>query len=750
MSGRRYPAAARLELTERLFGHPVPDPYRWLEDAADPHTAAWLAAQGELYRRERDQWPARSQWAARLAELAAAGVGSLPRPRGKRLFYTRRDPGQQHPVLVVRGPAGRERPLLDPLALDPAGTTTLAAWQPSIEGDLVAYQLAEGGTGESVLRVLDIATGEAVDGPVDRVRRSPVAWLPGGTAFYYVRRLHPDLVPAAERQYHRRVYLHRLGTDPAADAPVFGAGRGHTDYYSVRVSVDGRWLVVGASAGTARGTELWLADLAGADPGRPELRCLQPAGGGRTVPYLRPGMSPADPMLLLTDRDAPRGRLATATPEPGAPWTDLVGQRPDAVLADIAVLDGAELDRPLLLVVWTEDAASTITVHDLATGAPVGTVPLPGRGTVGNIVDRPDGGAEAWFSYTDFTTPRTVYRYDGHTGRCERWSARPRPEVPEVQTRQVTYRSADGTTVGMFVVSRPGPGVGPPSGPAPAILTGYGGFGSSTTPDYSPLALAWVAAGGVYAVANVRGGGEQGEGWHRAGSRDRKQNAVDDLHAAADWLAHNGWTTPAQLGLLGQSNGGLLVGAALTQHPEKYAAVVGVAPLLDMVRYERSGLGPSWTPEYGTAADPEQLRWLLSYSPYHHVRAGTRYPAVLLVSFDADTVVDPLHARKMCAALQHATAGSAPILLRSEGQVGHGARALARGVDALADTVAFLAAHLGLPADAARSPVVAPGSLPLGHPDVVDTGLDQAGAEPEPLSLIPGPAVTESRWAPNR
>ena len=288
-----------------------------------------------------------------------------------------------------------------------------------------------------------------------------------------------------------------------------------------------------------------------------------------------------------------------------------------------------------------------------------------------------------------------VLRFDARDASVTTWAAAPGSvEVPDVTARQVTYRSKDGTAVRMLVISSSDA----PAGPRPTILYGYGGFDISLTPAYSPNILAWVSAGGVYAVAGLRGGNEEGEEWHRAGMLDRKQNVFDDFHAAAEALIRDGWTTAEQLAISGGSNGGLLVGAALTQRPDLYAAVVCSAPLLDMVRYERFGLGQTWNVEYGTASDAEQLGWLLAYSPYHRVTEGTRYPAVLFTVFTNDTRVDPVHAYKMCAALQHATASGPrrPVLLRAEAQVGHGARAVSRTAELSGDTLSFAARHTGL------------------------------------------------------
>ncbi|MGE5287698.1 MAG: prolyl oligopeptidase family serine peptidase [Micromonosporaceae bacterium] len=690
-----YPNTRRLTQTETIHGHQVSDPYRWLEDAASEETKAWLAAQDDLFASQAGTWQGRDVLAARIRELLGAGYVSPPVWRADRQFFMRRTAEQEHAVLLAADQESGERTLLDPMAIDASGSTTLDSWQPDKEGRLLAYQLSEGGNEESVLRVMDVASGQIVDGPIDRCRYSPVAWLPGGKAFYYVRRLPADTVPPGEDQYHRRVYLHQLGTPPGQDVMVFGADMEKTNYYGVSVSHDGHWLMVTASRGTAPRNDLWLADLTACDPATPELVVVQEGLDAQTSAYAgRDGR-----LYMFTDYGAPRGKLAVADPadpRPGS-WRDLISEDPEAVLGGYGILDGPELDRPVLLARWTRHAISEITVHDLASGERTGAVPLPGLGSASGISEHPDGGHEAWFSYTDHVTPTSVHRYDAVTGQTTLWARPPGTvAVPPAQTRQLSYESADGTEVRMTVTFR-----ADLPNPRPTILYGYGGFGLSLTPGYSASTLAWVEAGGVYAVAGLRGGGEEGEDWHRAGMLDRKQNVFDDFHAAAGKLIAEGWTTREQLAVSGGSNGGLLVGAAITQRPEMFAAALCSAPLLDMVRYERFGLGQTWNVEYGSAGEPGQLGWLLSYSPYHHVREGTSYPATLFTVFDSDTRVDPMHARKMCAALQHATASDRPILLRREAEVGHGARAVSRAVAVAAESLAFLAHFTGL---AIRSP----------------------------------------------
>jgi prolyl oligopeptidase len=745
----RYPAARRDDLVEDLHGRLVADPYRWLEDAGSDETTAWSAAQDELYTAYRAGAEARAAGTPfeagsledRLHALLGAGAVGAPACRGERYFQSRREPGAEHAVVLVvepdPGAAGgrRERVLIDPMALDPAGTTTLDSWQPSKEGRLLAYQVSTGGTEESVLRVLDVDTGQVVEGPIDRARYSPVAWLPGGEAFFYVRRLAPELVPDDERQFHRRVWLHRVGTSPDVDVEVFGAGRDLATYYGASVSRDGRWLIVSASVGTAPRTDVWIADLAEAglggagtgaagSPATGSSAAVGSPAAGRDRGEEAPSVSlrevavgldaevgawmGRDGMLYVhTNLDAPRGRLCVTSPgDPGpATWRTLLPEDPEAVLEDVALLDGGgEATAPtLLLASWRRHAVSEVTRHDPGTGALLGPVALPGLGSVSGLVTRPEGGSDVWFSYADHVTVPAVHRFSGATWSVEVWARPPGavPEVPSVRVQQLVATSTDGTAVRAFVVALASSldDEERPLAPAPTILYGYGGFQVSLDPAYSAGTLAWVEAGGVYVVANLRGGGEEGEAWHRAGMRGEKQNAFDDFFAVAQLLVAEGWTTRDRLACWGGSNGGLLVGAAVTQRPELFAAGVCSAPLLDMVRYQLFGLGRTWTEEYGATEVAEELGWLLGYSPYHAVRAGTAYPATLFTVFEGDTRVDPLHARKTAAAMQAAipvAPDERPVLLRRETGVGHGGRALSRSIALTAEQLRFVADRTGL------------------------------------------------------
>ncbi|MGI8491217.1 MAG: prolyl oligopeptidase family serine peptidase, partial [Acidimicrobiales bacterium] len=667
-----------------LHGHAVHDPYRWLEDSIDPRTEAWSQWEDHRWEDWASAHPERLVWARKLRSLVP-DFRSAPTVVGYRRFWMEREALQDHAVLWVEDPGGR-RSLIDPNALSPDHTVTLDGWEPSLEGDRVAYLLSSGGDEESCLWIIDTATGELIDGPVDRLRYSSLAWLPGGDTLLYVRRLPPGEVPAGEEAFHRRLWHHRVGEDPSSDLQLFGEGLDKTAYLGVEVSQDGRWAAVTVNLGTAPRNDLYLADLA---------QVVDPALAGSTLEWRAvlvdadaqawPHFDRAGRLWLLTDLEAPRRRLCVtdpATPEPGN-WVEVVGEDSHSAVLESFCLSGEHL-----VIVRNRHAASEVSVHDRSTGSFSHLVQLPGSGTA-DLTGRRDEAPELWVGYTDFATP---YEVRALRPEDRRW---PGDAPAGVHSREVAFRSADGTEVRMTVVA---PGL-MPTEPHPTVLYGYGGFNVALTPAYSSSILAWVQAGGVWAVANLRGGSEEGEDWHRAGMRENKQRVFEDFEAAADTLVAGGWTTTEQLGIFGGSNGGLLVGAALTRRPGSYTVVVCSAPLLDMVRYERFGLGATWSDEYGSASDPRELGWLLGYSPYHHVREGAGYPAVLFTIFEGDTRVDPLHARKMATALQWASSSDPaqrPVLVRRETEVGHGARAVQRAIDLAADELTFMADQLGL------------------------------------------------------
>jgi len=672
-------AAPRDTVVETLGPHRVADPYRWLEDPADPRTVAWLVEQRDRFRAARASWPSRDGFRRRLAELTAFELCTPPVWRGRTAFFTSQGPGREHAALRTLDPSGAERVLLDPAHLDPSGGTTLDAWSPGPDGRLVACQLSAGGTEDAVLRVLDAGSGTFVGEPLAGCRYSAVAWLPDGTAFCCVREDEPGAGP--------RVWRHTVGADPAAGRLVFVPPDEDADL-DLALDETGRHLLITVDG--PDGTAIWLLDLPGRGaPGGNPVRVAACPDGWSAVWPGRDGR-----LYLLTDDGAPRGRIvvadtASATADPGR---TLVPEAPSATLESCTVLDGAGI----LLAAWSQSGRSTLTVHDLATGTRRWDVPLPGPGIVAAVTSRPEG-HEAWFSYTDTLTPPTVYRLDAADRSVRRW----RPPAPAasgpafvpprgVRAAELRYPSADGTQVRMLLTLPLRA-----DGPRPAIVHAYGAFGESQLADYYEFGLAWAEAGGVLAIPCVRGGGEEGEAWHEAGMRDRKQRGIDDLLAAVTYLVRTGLADPRAIGVKGFSAGGLLAAAALVQAPDRFAAAELTSPLLDMARYELSGLGHLWSEEFGHRDDPDELAALLAYSPYHNVAAGTGYPAVLLAVFDGDTRVDPMHARKMCAALQHATCSGRPVLLRTEPGVGHGERSRSARLNYFADVLSFFTTCLG-------------------------------------------------------
>jgi prolyl oligopeptidase len=668
-----------VDVVESLHGETVADPYRWLEDGDSPETRAWTERQNALTEAYLAAFPGRERIRRRLDALLAIGALGVPTPARGRYFYLRRDGRQNQPILYARdGVAGADRVVVDPNAANPAGTTALDWYFPSLDGRYLAYGLSEDGSEQSVLHVLDVATGRILPDRIPRTRSAAVAWLPDGSGFYYTRYPGSGEVPKGEEHYHRAVQFHPLGGDPAADPLVFRpAAKEH--WPGVGVSPDGRWLVV-TVARTFDETDLYLQDLAAGGPLVAVARDL-PASFEGEVAHGR--------LFVRTNLDAPTYRLYVADPERPARdgWREIVPPRNDAVLEGVTVAGGR------LALSYLERASSRLRLTDFD-GRPAAEVALPTLGSLFGVGAEWDG-RELFFGFSSYTVPPSVYRIDLGTGEHSLWRRVEADMDPEAfEVRQVTYASRDGTPVTMFLVHRRGLAR---DGDAPTYLTGYGGFNISMTPAFSRSLLLWLERGGVVAVPNIRGGGEYGEHWHQSGMLGRKQNSFDDFIAAAEWLIAEGYTRPARLAAAGGSNGGLLMGAVLTQRPELFRAVLIQVPLLDMLRYHRFLIARLWIPEYGSADDPEQFPWLRAYSPYHHVRDGVAYPAVLLATAESDTRVDPMHARKMAARLQAATASGHPVLLRLEARAGHGAgKPLSKVLDELTDSWSFVFCELGV------------------------------------------------------
>ena len=676
-----YPSTRTDDIVDVLHGERIPDPYRWLEDGESLETLAWTEAQNALTRKYLEAVPARAAIRRRLEQLLTIGALSAPTPARGRYFYQRRDGTQNQPVLYVRdGVDGPDRVLLDPNRLAAAGTTALDWYFPSDDGRLLAYGLSENGSEESVLRVLQVESGTPFPETIPDTRACDLAWLPDASGFYYTRYPHGGEVTPDERQYHRAVYLHRLGADPAMDPLGFKPSE-KEHWPGVSLSPDGRWLLVSV-ARTFDQTDLYLQDRARGGPLRPVVRDLphQHEGQlGRDALYIRSNMEASTYGLYLADpaRPAREG------------WRTLVAPRPEAVL------DGVLLTRRWLALSYLERASSKLMVTDLD-GTDSREVALPVIGSLFGWGGEPDG-EELFYAFSSYTVPPSIYHVDLPSGRAKLWRRVEADLEPDrFELRQVVYPSRDGTPVSMFVVHQRGLVL---NGVNPTYLTGYGGFNISMSPAFSRSLLLWLEHGGVVAVPNLRGGGEYGEAWHQDGMLARKQNTFDDFIAAAEYLIRERYTSAPHLAIAGGSNGGLLMGAVLTQRPELFRAVVIQVPLLDMLRYPRFRIARLWIPEYGSADDPEQFRWLRAYSPYHNVRDGVAYPATLLATAESDTRVDPLHARKLAARLQAASTSGHPVLLRLESRAGHGAgKPVSKVLEELLDSWSFVFRELGVDA----------------------------------------------------
>jgi prolyl oligopeptidase len=676
---RSYPKTPADGVVDVLHGETIADPYRWLEDGETPETRLWTEQQNALTQAHLSAVPGRDRVRSRLEELLAIGVVSVPTPARGRYFYQRRDGRQNQPVLYWRaGVEGEDRAAVDPNTLNPNGTTALDWYYPSQDGRLLAYGLSENGSEESVLHLLDVESGRHLPDRIPQMRSASLAWLPDGSSFYYTRYPSAGEVPAGEEHYHRAVYRHLLGTDPAADPLVFRPTQKEF-WPGVSLSPDGRWLVIGV-ARTFDQTDIYIQDLRSGGPLVPVAENL-PASFEGEIAHGR--------LFLRTNLDAPTYRVYQVDPEhpDRSAWREIVAPRSEAVLESVTVTGGR------LALGYLKRASSRLRITDLE-GHPVQDVALPGLGSLFGVSGEWDGD-EVFYGFSSYTIPPSVYRIDLTTGTSTLWRRVAADIDPgEFEVRQVHYASRDGTPISMFLVHRAGLAH---TGDNPTYLTGYGGFNISMTPAFSRSLLLWLEHGGVLAVPNIRGGGEYGETWHQAGILGSKQNSFDDFIGAAEWLIAEGYTRPERLAAAGGSNGGLLVGAVLTQRPELFRAVLVQVPLLDMLRYHRFLIARLWIPEYGSPDDPAQFLWLRAYSPYHHVREGVAYPAVLLATAESDTRVDPMHARKMAARLQAATSADRPILLRLEARAGHGAgKPLSKIVDELTDSWTFVFFELGV------------------------------------------------------
>ena len=675
------PVAEVRPLPETFHGTKLVDNYHWLEDSTSPDTRKWVAEEMAYTRSLLDPLPGRDAIHTRLSELLRIGDIGVPRIGGKYYFYTRRDGLQNQPVLYVReGIDGKDRVLVDVNLLAADGTVALDWFWPAEHGKYVAYGTSSSGLEMSTLHIVETKTGKLLPDTIERTHACSIAWSHDNSGFYYTRYPRKGDVPEGQERYNRHVFYHLLGTDPEKDDPIFGEGRDAEDWPDVSLDNDGRFLLITVSQGWTK-TELFLMDLR---KGTPPTRITI----GKSFLYSATVYNGR--LYILTDEDAPRFRLfvAEAGDYERDDWKEIIPQT-GGVLQDASLWGGK------IFAQYEQNAGSQLKVFDLK-GKNVRDLALPGIGTVFGSGGKWDHD-EIFYGFESFTVAPAIYRYDVEHGSSSLWAKVDAPSIDAAayEVSQEWYHSKDGTRVPMFLVSKKGL---KRDGSNPALLTGYGGFDVSLTPRFESDIYLWLEHGGVYAVANLRGGGEFGEDWHRAGMLDKKQNVFDDMIAAAEFLISEKYTGTGHLAIEGRSNGGLLVAAVMTERPELFRAVVCRVPLLDMLHYQNFQIARLWVSEYGSADSPEQFKWLYAYSPYHHVRAGVEYPAVLFMTGDSDSQVDPMHAFKMTALMQSVDKSrERPVLLRVESKAGDGpGMPVAKRIEELTDVYEFLWWQVGV------------------------------------------------------
>lgn len=677
-----YPRTEAQPLVEEKFGVKVADPYRWLENDVreDARVRDWVTAQNKVTDAYLATLPARATFARRLTELFNYERVSPPVKRGGRYFYARNDGLQNQAVLNVRdrldGPA---RVLIDPNGWAKDGATALAEWRPSDDGRYLVYAVQDGGTDWRTVRVLDVETGKDLPDSVEWVKFSNLDWAKDGSGFFYSR--FPQPASGGKFQAlneNQQVYFHRLGTPQSDDRLVYRTPDRPRLNHIAEVSDDGKWLIITSSEGTDDRYEITLVDLSRPDAApRTLIKGLEHSWN-----YVG---NQGSRFLWTTNKGAPRLKIvaldiAEANPVPR-----------DIVPEDKATLGGASVIGGVLIASYLVDARTEVRRYR-PDGTLIGKVALPGIGTAAGFGGKADD-PETFFAFTSFATPTTVFRYDARSDMAQVW-AQPRLtfKPDDFKVEQRFFTSKDGTQVPMFIVRRKDV-----TGPAPTLMYGYGGFNISNTPAFSAGRLAWIEQGGAFALVNLRGGGEYGKAWHDAGRLLNKQNVFDDFIAAGEFLIREGVTGKGQLAIQGGSNGGLLVGAVTNQRPDLFAAALPAVGVMDMLRFDRFTAGRYWVDDYGYPSKEADFRNLLTYSPYHNVRSGTDYPAVLVTTADTDDRVVPGHSFKYVSALQAAAIGPRPHLIRIETRAGHGAgKPTDKIIAETADQWAFIARWTGL------------------------------------------------------
>jgi prolyl oligopeptidase len=684
------PKVKRQVVEETIHGHAISDPYRWLEISDSPDTEDYVRQELAYTRSILDPLAGREQIERRLRQLISIGNLTAPQVGGNYYFYTRRSGTQNQPVLLVReGVHGKDRTLVDVNTFTADGTVALDWYFPSQDGKYVAYGTSSSGSEESTLHLIESATQKRLAETIDRTRFASIAWKKDSSGFFYTKHPKEGEVPAGEEVYHVKVFYHSIGSDPEKDSLIFDPltlGKNHTPQDIPQVALpddDDRWLLITVFEGWAK-SELYLQDL---QAGTPPVEITS----GKNFLYSAEVFN--SKLYIVSNEAASRYRVfgVEATNPKRDNWKEIIPES-DAVLQNVSVFGGK------LLAQYEKNASSLLKQFDLE-GKIIGDVQFPTLGTVPAIGGRWDH-KEAFVGFQSFTVPPSVYQVDLESRKASLWDTVEASGIDpsKYEVNQVWFNSKDGTRVPMFVFHKKSFVF---DGKSPALLTGYGGFNVSLTPSFVGGRFLWLEHGGVFAVANLRGGAEFGEDWHRAGMLQKKQNVFDDFIAAAQYLIAAKYTDKDHLAIQGGSNGGLLMGAMITQRPDLFRAVVCQVPLLDMLRYQNFRIAKLWIPEYGSAGDATQFEWLYAYSPYQHVKAGTEYPAIMFMTADTDTRVDPMHAKKMAALMQAEAANGQsrerPILLRIEPKAGHGAgKPVTKQIEEGVDIYSFLFWQLGM------------------------------------------------------
>ena len=682
----KVPVTSKMDHVDHYHGVAISDPYRWLEDDNRPATAAWVKAENQVTFGYLAQLPGRDALKTRLTALWNYQRFSPPFKEGGRYFLFRNDGLQNQSVLYTQTSLTEEtRVLLDPNGMSSDGTVALVLAAPSRDGKFLAYGTSTSGSDWSEIHIRAISDGTDLSDRLRWIKFSNAAWTNDGKGFFYSRYPEPkageELTQATKGML---IYYHVVGTSQETDRLIFSEPSQPEWYYNIHVTEDGRYLIIGVNHGTDPRNLLFYVDLGSGTTSRIDAPVVRLVDQLEAVYGFIDNDGPV--FYLHTDLHAPRGRIVTLDTRQPLSTKELIAESADAI-------EGASMVHETLVVQYLHDVQSRLRLFDKA-GTPRKDIPLPAVGSVGGLSGRP-GDSEMFYAFTSYLYPTTVYRYDFATGTSMAFRT---PKVAfdrdRYETKQVFYQSRDGTRVPMFITARKNL---PLDGKNPLLLYAYGGFNVNLTPAFSPAIIGWLEMGGVYAVPNLRGGAEYGEAWHQAGMFEKKQNVFDDFIAAAEWLIAKGYTSKTKLAIQGASNGGLLIGAVMTQRPDLAQVAFPEVGVMDMLRYHTFTVGWGWVPEYGSAENPEQFKYLIKYSPLHNLKLGTDYPATMVTTADHDDRVVPAHSFKFAAALHAATTGRRPALIRIETKAGHGGgKPISKQIDEAADLFSFAAYHLGM------------------------------------------------------